>query len=107
MELTTSPVSMNIHRETDVLALARAEKKKDYWQKVTKGILPVPEGHSTDYAEERFIYWLKQAEKYKERIEKHINDFEKVKDPVGFLAWIAGVVSTIKDLINLITKSVK
>lgn len=30
MELTTSPVSMNIHRETDVLALARAEKKKYY-----------------------------------------------------------------------------
>ncbi|NOS86767.1 MAG: hypothetical protein HOP31_16665 [Ignavibacteria bacterium] len=107
MESTTSTVSVNIHRETDVLALARAEKKKDYWQKVTKGILPVPAGQGVDYAEERFIYWLKQVDKYRERIEKHIKDFEKIKDPVGFLAWIAGVVSTIKDLINLITKSVK
>ena len=106
MELTTSTVSMNIHRETDVLGLARAEKKRDYWQKVTKGILPVPAGQTIDYAEERFIYWLKQVEKYRERIEKHINDFEKIKDPVGFLAWIAGVVETIRKIIALITRNV-
>lgn len=106
MELTTSAVSMNIHRETDVLGLARAEKKKNYWQRVTKGILPLPAGQTIDYAEERFIYWLKQAEKYKERIEKHVKEFENIKDPLGFLAWISGVVETIRNIIALITRNV-
>lgn len=95
--------SISIHRETDVLALARAEKKKEYWQKVSKGHLPVPQGQSTEYAEERFIYWIKQAAKYRARIEEHIKEFEKIKDPIGFLNWIAGVVNTIKAIVNLIT----
>ena len=103
MEITTTAVSVNIHRETDVLGLARAEKKKNYWQKVTRGELPVPAGQTLDYAEERFIYWIKQVEKYTERIEKHIKEFEKIKDPIGFLSWIAGVVETIKVIINLIS----
>ncbi len=103
MELTTSAVSINIHRETDVLGLARAEKKKSYWQRVTKGELPLPAGLTPEYAEDRFIYWLKQAEKYKERIEKHVKEFEKIKDPIGFLSWISGVVETIRSIINLIT----
>ncbi len=105
MENIISNVSLNIHRETDVLALARAEKKRDYWQKVTKGQLPLPAGQNTDYAEERLIYWLKQAEKYRERINGHIKDFEKIKDPVGFISWIAGVVETIRNIIALITSA--
>lgn len=103
MENIISNVSIGIHRETDVLALARAEKKKDYWQKVTKGGLPLPTGLTSDYAEERLIYWLKLVEKYRARIEEHIKEFEKIKDPIGFLAWIAGIVETIKNIINLIT----
>lgn len=105
METTTSSLSMNIHRETDVLALARAEKKKDYWKKVSRGELPLPAGVNEDYAEERLVYWIKMYEKYRARIEKHIEDFEKIKDPVGFLSWIAGVVNTIKTILGLITKS--
>ena len=104
MENITTNLSLGIHRETDVLGLARAEKKKEYWQKVAKGQLPLPTGQTPDYAEERLIYWLKQVEKYRARIEEHIKDFEKIKDPVGFLAWIAGVVETIRNIINLITK---
>ena len=103
METTTSSASLNIHRETDVLALARAEKKKDFWKKVTTGALPLPNGADPDYAEERLIYWIKMYEKYRARIEGHINDFEKIKDPVGFIAWIAGVVNTIKAIIGQIT----
>ena len=103
MENILSNSSINIHRETDVLGLARAEKKKDYWQKVTKGSLPIPNGLTIDYAEERLIYWIKQVQKYKARIEEHIKEFEKIKDPVGFLTWIAGIVETIKSIINLIT----
>ncbi len=95
--------SISIHRETDVLALARAEKKREYWQKVNKGKLPLPAGLTTDYAEERLIYWIKQAEKYRARIEEHIKEFEKIKDPIGFLNWIAGVVNTIRAIVNLIT----
>ncbi len=102
MENTTN-ISLGIHRETDVLALARAEKKKEYWQKVTKGQLPVPTGQTIDYAEERLIYWIKLVEKYRARIEAHIKDFEKIKDPVGFLAWIEGVVETIRSIIAMIT----
>ncbi len=102
MEITTSSVSLNIHRETDVLALARAEKKKDYWRKVVDGKLQLPIGKNADYAEERLIYWIKIYEKYRARIEGHINDFEKIKDPVGFMEWIAGVINTIKAVINLI-----
>lgn len=97
-------ISLNIHRETDVLGLARAEKKKDYWEKVVERKLPVPNGTTPDYAEERLEYWLKQIEKYRERIERHISEFKRIKDPVGFLAWISGVVETIRQLINLITK---
>jgi len=103
MELTTSPLSINIHRETDVLGLARAEKKKVYWQRVSKGELPLPQGQTIEYAEERFIYWIKQVEKYRERIEKHVKEFEKVKDPIGFLSWIAGMVDTIREIIGMIT----
>jgi len=105
MELTTSSISINIHRETDVLGLARAEKKKAYWQKVAKGELAVPAGQTIEYAEERFIYWIKQVEKYRERIEKHVREFEKIKDPIGFLSWIAGVVETIREIIGMITKT--
>lgn len=104
MELTTSSISINIHRETDVLGLARAEKKKAYWHKVAKGELTVPTGLTIEYAEERFIYWIKQVEKYRERIEKHVREFEKIKDPLGFLNWIAGVVETIREIIGMITR---
>jgi hypothetical protein len=103
MENINSNISLGIHRETDVLGLARAEKKRDYWQKVTKGTLPLPSVVEADYAEERLIYWIKQVEKYRARIEAHIREFEKIKDPVGFLSWISGVVETIKSIINLIT----
>jgi hypothetical protein len=103
MENINSNISLGIHRETDVLALARAEKKRDYWQKVSKGILPVPTEAGADYAEERLIYWIKQVEKYRARIEAHIREFEKIKDPIGFLSWISGVVETIRNIINLIT----
>lgn len=103
MENISTNIALGIHRETDVLALARAEKKREYWQKVTKGQLPVPTGQEVDYAEERFIYWIKQVEKYRARIEAHIKEFEKIKDPIGFLGWIAGVVETIRSIINLIT----
>lgn len=97
-------LSLNIHRETDVLGLARAGKKKDYWEKVTRGILPLPEGIEIAFANERLEYWIRQIEKYSQRIRKHINDFNLIKDPVGFLSWIAGVIETIKAVINLITK---
>jgi hypothetical protein len=103
MENINSNISLGIHRETDVLALARAEKKRDYWQKVTKGTLPLPSVGNADYAEERLIYWIKQVEKYRARIEAHIREFEKIKDPVGFISWISGVVETIRSIINLIT----
>lgn len=107
MENILNNSSINIHRETDVLALARADKKREYWQKVTKCQLPVPIGLTPDYAEERHIYWIKQVEKYRARIEAHIKEFEKIKDPIGFLAWIAGIVETIRSVINLITSSKK
>lgn len=107
MENIRSNLSLGIHRETDVLGLARSQKKKEYWQKVAKGQLPLPIGQTIDYAEERLIYWLKQAEKYRARIEEHIKDFEKIKDPVGFITWIAGVVETIRNIIALITGSSK
>jgi hypothetical protein len=97
-------ISINIHRETDVLGLARAEKKKDYWEKVVNGDLPVPAGSTIVYAETRLGYWLRQIEKYRQRIEKHVEEFKRIKDPVGFLAWISGVVETIRSIINLITK---
>lgn len=97
-------ISLNIHRETDVLALARAEKKRDYWNKVSLGVLPAPAGFDIEYAKERLEYWLQQIEKYRRRIEKHIDDFRLVKDPIGFLSWIAGIVETIKAIINFITK---
>ena len=97
-------ISLNIHRETDVLGLARAEKKKDYWEKVVSGDIPLQPGGSIDYAETRLEYWRKQIEKYRKRIEKHVEEFRRIKDPVGFLAWISGVVETIRAIINLITK---
>ena len=59
---------------------------------------------NNDYAEERLIYWIKQVEKYRARIEDHIKEFEKIKDPLGFLSWISGVVETIRAVIYLITK---
>jgi len=96
-------LSLNIHRETDLLALARAEKKKDYWQKVAKGTLPCPEGINIEFAEERLMYWIEQVNKYSERINRHINDFKKVKDPVGFMMWIASIVETIRQILALFT----
>jgi hypothetical protein len=95
-------ISINIHRETDLLGLARAEKKRDYWQKVSGGILPLPAEANTGYAEERLIYWIEQAEKYRERIEKHIDDFKKVQDTIGFIAWISSIVETIRTILKLV-----
>ena len=97
-------ISLNIHRETDVLGLARARKKKDYWKKVANLILPLPEGKDVNYANERLKYWIREIEKYRKRIEKHIDDFNLIKDPIGFLSWVAGIVETIKSVINFITK---
>ena len=94
-------LSLNIHRETDLLALARAEKKKEYWQKVAQGTIPSPAGTNADFAEERLMYWIEQVNKYSERINRHINDFKKIKDPVGFMSWIASIVETIRQLLGL------
>ena len=94
-------LSLNIHRETDLLGLARAEKKRDYWQKVAQGTLPSPAGTNTAFAEERLLYWIEQVNKYSERINRHINDFKKVKDPAGFIAWIASIVETIRQILAL------
>lgn len=94
-------LSLSIHRETDLLALARAEKKRDYWQKVTAGKLPSPDGTNIDFAEERLMYWIEQVNKYSERINRHINDFKKINDPVGFMSWIASIVETIRQILGL------
>ena len=97
-------IALNIHRETDVLALARAEKKLAYWEKVKAGFIDLNPGGTPEYADERYKYWLKLAEKYRKRIEEHISEFRRIEDPVGFLAWISGIVATIKSILNLITR---
>ena len=97
-------IALNIHRETDVLALARAQKKVDYWGKVKAGFIELNPESTIEYAEERYLYWLKLAEKYRKRIEEHIKEFSRIKDPIGFLAWISGIVETIKSILNMITK---
>jgi hypothetical protein len=95
--------SVSIHRTTDALAKARADIKVEYWGKVVEGRLPIPAGRDIEYAQERLKYWLDYVIEYEARIRKHIKDFEKIKDPISFLAWVTGVIDTIRRVINLIT----
>lgn len=95
--------SLSIHRTTDALARARADIKVEYWGKVVEGKLPLPAGKDMKYATERLQYWIQKFAEYEERIKKHIAEFNKIKDPISFLVWIEGVISTIKKVINLIT----
>jgi len=97
---------MNTHRETDLLGATRATKKQEYWQGLQdKGISTVEADDGVIYEViERIEYWTAQLKKYKDRIEKHIADFEKIKDPFQFLAWVSSIVETIKLIINTLIK---
>lgn len=98
---------MTIHNETDLLGLTRAEKKLAHWKFLQeKGITVITsEDEGLVYEViERINYWTSQVNKYRTRIEKHIHEFEQVKDFWGFANWIAGVVETIKSIISSLTK---
>jgi hypothetical protein len=94
---------MTIHNETDLLALTRAEKKLSHWQKLNeKGVTVITsrdEGIIYEVAE-RIEFWARQCEKYRKRIENHIEEFQKVNDFWAFTEWISGIIGTIKDLIK-------
>ena len=98
---------MNTTRETDLLAITRATKKLEYWQELSDAgkvtIIGAEDGLEYDVLE-RIEYWAKQVTKYRARIEKHISDFEKIKDPFQFLAWVSSIIDTIKLIINSLTK---
>lgn len=98
---------MNANRETDILGATRATKKLDYWKDMqSRGITTVTgseDGIVYDVIE-RIEYWTKQVKKYTDRIEKHIADFEKIKDPFQFLKWVSEIVETIKLIINTLIK---
>jgi hypothetical protein len=98
---------MTIHNETDLLGLTRAEKKLRYWQnlheKGTTEVLSEDDGIIYEVTG-RIDYWAKQVEKYRQRIEKHIEGFRKVNDFWAFTKWIASIVDTIKDIIKSLTK---
>lgn len=97
---------MTVHNETDLLGLTRAEKKLNHWQSLKdKGITVVTSGDDGLVYEvlERIAYWAKQVSKYRLRIQKHINEFEKIKDFWSFTQWIAGVIETIKSIVVSIT----
>lgn len=94
---------MTIHNETDILGITRAEKKLAHWQSLLeKGVTAVTsEEDATIYdVLERIEYWTKQVSKYRLRIEKHIEDFQKVNDFWAFTTWIAGIIETIKDILK-------
>lgn len=94
---------MTIHNETDLLGLTRAEKKLKYWKELEeKGVTEVfSENDGIIYeVEARIIYWAKQVKKYRERIEKHVEEFQKVNDFWAFTKWMAGIIETIKDILK-------
>lgn len=94
---------MTVHNETDLLGLTRAEKKLNHWQDIQKeGITTVTSKEDGTVYEvlERIEYWTKQVVKYRTRIEKHIQDFQKINDFWGFTNWITGVIETIKDILK-------
>lgn len=98
---------MTIHNETDLLGLTRAEKKLKHWKSLQeKGITVITsEDEGLVYEViERINYWTSQVTKYRARIEKHINEFEKIKDFWGFTNWIAGVIETNKHIIQSFSK---
>ena len=98
---------MNVHNETDLLGLTRAEKKLSHWKSLKeKGITVITsEDEGLVYEViERINYWTAQVKKYRSRIEKHLDEFEKVKDFWGFAAWISGVIETIKSIILSVSK---
>lgn len=94
---------MTIHNETDLLGLTRAEKKLSHWISLRdKGITVVTseeDGIIYDVLE-RIEYWTNQVKRYRNRIEKHIEDFQKVNDFWSFTNWIAGIIETIKDILE-------
>lgn len=98
---------MTIHNETDLLALTRAEKKLQHWQSLhTKGVTVITshdEGIIYEVSE-RIGYWLRQVEKYRSRIQNHIEEFQKINDFWAFTNWVAGIIETIRDIIKSLTK---
>ncbi len=98
---------MTLHNETDLLGLTRAQKKLAHWQSLSeKGVedvLSEEDGIIYEVAG-RVEYWSAQVRKYKDRIEKHIEEFRKVNDFWAFTNWIASIVETIKDIIKSLTK---
>lgn len=94
---------MTIHNETDLLGLTRAEKKLAHWQgKLEQGITEEfsEQDQKTYQVTERISYWEQQVEKYRTRIEKHVEEFKGIDNPFEFLQWVAGIVQTIKDIIK-------
>jgi hypothetical protein len=94
---------MTIHNETDLLALTRAEKKLKHWHSLAdKGVTVITANDDGTIYEvaERIIYWTKMSEKYRRRIERHIAEFEKINDFLGFARWISGIIETIRDIIK-------
>lgn len=94
---------MTIHNETDLLGLTRAEKKLAHWQSLEeKGVTEVlSENDGIIYeVSSRITYWMKQVNKYRDRIEKHIEAFRKVNDFWGFTKWMASIIETIKDILK-------
>lgn len=96
-----------MRQETNLLGLTRATKKLEYWQELKdKGVTEQlsDEDGTTYEVWERIGYWERQIFKYKTRIEKHIQEIEKIKNPLTFITWVSGIVETIKEIIQTLTK---
>lgn len=96
--METTQTDLNLQRETDLLGLTRAEKKIKYWTRVKDGEIELTNGSNDPV--ERIEYWLKEAEKYRQRILKHIREFEKIKDLFGFFSWVNSIIDTIKSILK-------
>jgi|SRR4030095_14879321 len=90
--------NINIQRETDLLGLTRAERKIIYWTAVRDG--EIPQSGSAYDPIERIKHWLEEAEKFRKRIQKHVEEFEKIRDVFGFFSWVNSIVSTIKSILK-------
>lgn len=96
-------------QDTNLLGLTRATKKVEYWKGLQEqgksNIVSIEDGEEVIYEVwERIKYWENQVSKYEKRIKKHIHELETIKDPVSFFVWISSIVSTIKEIIETLTK---
>jgi hypothetical protein len=96
--METSQTNISLQRETDLLGLTRAEKKIKYWTSVRDG--EIEQTGSVYDPLERIEHWLKEAEKYRQRIRKHVAEFEKIRDVFGFFSWVSSIINTIKSILK-------